>query len=77
MVDALSIAGEVESSVLSTSGRGADDPCMKDERERLPDGTIVNEDGSIIPPLDPDLVARLEAARDANGVIHDADLANE
>lgn len=48
-----------------------------DNRERLPDGTIVNPDGSVIPPMDPDLLARIEAAKDERGVVHDPDLANE
>ena len=49
---------------------------MSDDRERLTDGTIVNPDGSIIPPVDPDLMKRIEAAKDERGVVRDADLAN-
>jgi len=50
---------------------------MNDDRERLPDGSIVNEDGTTIPPIDADLMARVEAAKDERGVIRDADLATE
>lgn len=64
-------------SQLPTSDRSADTPDMNDDRQRLPDGTIVNEDGSLIAPMDPDLVARMEAAKDAKGCIHDPALANE
>ena len=65
------------SKVLVREARFADTPDMPDDRKRLSDGSIVNEDGSIIPPLDADLVARMEAAKDANGVIDDPVLANE
>jgi len=46
-------------------------------RERRPDGTIVNAEGSVIAQLDPDLVSRMEAAKDEQGAIHDTSLANE
>ncbi|MCW2962523.1 MAG: hypothetical protein JWM90_2910 [Thermoleophilia bacterium] len=50
---------------------------MHDDRPRLPEGSIVNPDGSIIPPIPGELQARLDAAADEHGVIHDAGLADE
>ncbi|MBC7461153.1 MAG: hypothetical protein H7287_07310 [Thermoleophilia bacterium] len=50
---------------------------MNDNRERLADGTIVNPDGTHLPPLDADLMARMEAAKDEHGIIHDHVLAAE